>query len=64
MLEQANSKDEVRKLLGQVKGIGKVGLDIFCDTIQGVWPSMAPFLDPRSLKCAESIGTGKSIDEL
>jgi hypothetical protein len=49
--------------LKEVKGIGGVGLDIFCDTAQGVWSCLAPFLDPRSLKTAEQLGLG-GVDDL
>ncbi|KAL2429584.1 hypothetical protein ABEF95_007585 [Exophiala dermatitidis] len=47
---------EVRKRLKEIKGLGDVGVDIFFDTAQGVWPCLAPFIDPRSAKTAEAIG--------
>ncbi|KAL2429610.1 hypothetical protein ABEF95_008186 [Exophiala dermatitidis] len=51
-----SSPSEVRKRLKEIKGLGDVGVDIFFDTAQGVWPCLAPFIDPRSAKTAEAIG--------
>ena len=39
-------------------------MDIFHDTAQHVWPSLAPFIDPRSLKTAEHIGLGDDVNSL
>jgi hypothetical protein len=47
----------------EIKGMGQVGLDIFCDTAQGVWPCLSPFIDPRSLKTAEQLDLG-GVEEL
>lgn len=46
------------------KGIGNVGTDIFFDTAQGVWPSLAPFIDPRSLRTADQCGIGGDVERL
>lgn len=54
--ETDSSPSEVRKRLKEIKGLGDVGADIFFDTAQGVWPCLAPFIDPRSAKTAEAIG--------
>jgi len=54
----------VRDLIKGIKGIGNVGTDIFFDTARGVWPSLAPFIDPRSLKTAEQCGIGGDVDRL
>ena len=51
-----SSPIEVRKRLKEIKGLGDVGADIFFDTAQGVWPCLAPFVDPRSAKTADQIG--------
>lgn len=40
-------RDVVRIRLREVKGLGNVALDVFCDSAQGLWPELAPFLDPR-----------------
>ncbi|EMC93790.1 hypothetical protein BAUCODRAFT_210537 [Baudoinia panamericana UAMH 10762] len=62
--DSTNVRDEVRKRVQKIKGIGNVALDIFCDTAQGVWPELAPFLDPRSIGAAEQMGLPASVDEL
>ncbi|ROW11290.1 hypothetical protein VMCG_00868 [Cytospora schulzeri] len=53
-----NSPPKIRKALGGINQLGNVGIDIFFDTAQGVWPCLAPFIDPRSRKTAEAIGIG------
>ena len=65
LLKRANSSPaKVHKLLQEIKGIGKVGVDIFFDTAQMVWPSLAPFIDPRSLDTAERCGLGRDVDAI
>jgi hypothetical protein len=64
LLKQTNSSSpKIRAALKEIKGIGGLGIDIFCDTAQGVWPCLAPFVDPRSQKTAGQLGLG-SVDEL
>lgn len=57
-------RDGVCKRLQEIKGLGPVALDIFCDTAQGVWHELAPFLDLRSQKAAEEAGLPSEVDEL
>jgi hypothetical protein len=65
LLKKADGKiAKVRELLKEVKGIGDVGVDIFMDTAQGVVPSLAPFVDPRSKKTAETVGLGSDVQAL
>ena len=65
LLERAESSPaKARKLLQEIKGIGKVGVDIFFDTSQSVWPALAPFVDPRSMNTAESCGLGKDLNAI
>lgn len=65
LLKKADSSPaQVRKLLQEIKGIGKVGTDIFFDAAQGVWPSLAPFIDPRSIETAKQVGLGSDVDAL
>lgn len=65
LLKKSNSSPtQIRKSLQEIKGIGNVGTDIFFDTAQGVWPCIAPFIDPRSLKTAERIGLGNSVNKI
>jgi len=51
-----SSPSEIRTRLKEIKGLGDVGVDIFMDTAQAVWPCLAPFLDPRSAKTAIALG--------
>ena len=65
LLKRANSSPaKTRKLLQEIKGIGKVGVDIFFDTAQNVWSSLAPFIDPRSMETAEKCGLGKDANAI
>ncbi|KAL9029154.1 MAG: hypothetical protein Q9196_002568 [Gyalolechia fulgens] len=65
LLEEANSSAaQVRRLLKEIKGIGNVGIDIFCDTAQGIWPCLAPFIDPRSMKTAQQCGLGEDLNAI
>lgn len=52
----------MRELLKEVKGLGDVGADIFVDAAQGVVPSLAPFVDSRSVKTAEAIGLDGDVE--
>ena len=54
----------VRKGLKEIKGVGEVALDVFCDTAQGLWRELAPFLDARSLKTALQLGLTDDLGEL
>ena len=65
LLKKADSSPaKVRKLLQEIKGIGKVGTDIFFDAAQGIWPCLAPFIDPRSLVTAKKCGLGSNVDAI
>ena len=44
-----SSPAKIRDMIKRIKGVGDVGADVFFDTAQGVWPCLAPFVDPRSL---------------
>ena len=59
-----SSPAHVRKLIQQIKGIGKVGTDIFFDAAQGHWPCLAPFIDPRSLDTAKNCGLGSNVESM
>ncbi|KAJ9655683.1 hypothetical protein H2198_005480 [Neophaeococcomyces mojaviensis] len=59
-----DSPDKIRKLVKEVKGFGDVGVNIFCDSAQAIWPSLAPFIDPRSLQTAKQLGLGNDVDKL
>ncbi|RYP37916.1 hypothetical protein DL767_002788 [Monosporascus sp. MG133] len=57
-------RTKIRAELKRIKGLGDVGIDIFFDTAQHVWPCLAPFLDPRSAKTAEAVGIGSDVQQL
>jgi hypothetical protein len=56
--EAGRQPDVEQRLLQQVKGIGKVGTDIFCREAQVVWDELRPFVDERALKAASELGLG------
>lgn len=62
--DSGNVIEEVRQKVKKIKGIGNVAVDVFCDTAQGVWHELAPFIDPRSRKTAEGIGLPTDVQEL
>ncbi|KAJ5746185.1 hypothetical protein N7520_011367 [Penicillium odoratum] len=65
LLETAHEdREEVRGLMMEFKGIGDLGLELFFNNVQSVWPSIAPFLDSRSLQTAEEIGIGRDLDAI
>ncbi len=45
-----------RALLKECKGIGEVGLDIFCREAQLAWGELYPFADRRALETARRLG--------
>ncbi|KAI0593294.1 hypothetical protein F4775DRAFT_578485 [Biscogniauxia sp. FL1348] len=65
-IPQLAGKDphKIRSELKNIKGLGDVGINIFFDTVQHVWPCVAPFVDPRSLETAEEIGIGGDVHAL
>lgn len=46
----------MRPLLKEVPGIGDTGVDIFLREVQGVWPTVRPYLDRRAVDGARRIG--------
>ncbi|KAI5917992.1 hypothetical protein F4810DRAFT_694167 [Camillea tinctor] len=56
--------EKIRLELKNIKGLGDVGINIFFDTVQHIWPCVAPFVDPRSLKTVGEIGIGDDVQEL
>lgn len=39
-------------------------MELFLDNVQSVWPSMAPFIDSRSVPTAEEIGLGNDVEAI
>ncbi|KAL7624405.1 hypothetical protein AAE478_005969 [Parahypoxylon ruwenzoriense] len=60
----SEDRTKIRAELKNIKGLGDVGINIFFDTAQHIWPCLAPFIDPRSLKTAEAIGIGGDVRAL
>ncbi|KAJ6005767.1 TruB pseudouridylate synthase (N terminal domain) family protein [Penicillium sp. IBT 35674x] len=57
-------REEVRTLMKEFKGIGDLGVELFFNNVQSVWPSIAPFIDSRSLQTAEEIGIGGDLNAI
>lgn len=63
LLKQANGQvDKAGILLKEVRGLGDLAVEVFFNNAQSVWPSIAPFVDSRSLKTAAEIGVGTDLD--
>lgn len=54
----------LRRRLGDVKGMGPVGIDIFLREAQAAWPEVRPFVDDRALASASRLGLGRNVDAL
>ncbi|KAL5002052.1 hypothetical protein BDV10DRAFT_158232 [Aspergillus recurvatus] len=50
-----------KKLVKEVHGLGDLGVELFFNNVQSVWPTIAPFVDSRSLKTAEDAGLGTDL---
>lgn len=57
-------RENVRALMKEIKGIGDLGVELFFNNVQSIWPSIAPFVDSRSLKTADEIGIGTDLDTI
>ncbi|KAE8378758.1 hypothetical protein BDV26DRAFT_291882 [Aspergillus bertholletiae] len=65
LLEEAHhDRDEVRKLIKEIKGLGDLGADLFFNNVQSVWPEIAPFVDQRSLQTADQVGIGTDLEAI
>ena len=56
--------DTAVELLGDFKGIGPAGAQMFVREVQGVWPELAPFVDGPSGRGAERLGLPTSARSL
>ncbi|PKX97408.1 uncharacterized protein P174DRAFT_510431 [Aspergillus novofumigatus IBT 16806] len=59
-----NDRKKTRDLIKGIKGLGDLGVDLFLNNVQSVWPSMTPFLDARSLKTADELGIGTDLEAI
>ncbi|KAL4758303.1 TVP15 family protein [Aspergillus foveolatus] len=55
---------KTRQLIKEVHGIGDLGVELFFNNVQSVWPTIAPFVDSRSLKTAEDAGLGTDLNAI
>jgi hypothetical protein len=53
-----------RRLLKECKGIGDVGVDIFCREAQLIWDELFPFVDRRAGRAARELDLGDSPKDL
>ena len=60
----STSRAGIRSALKEIKGIGDTAVDIFFTSIQHLWPSVAPWIAPRSLDAAKQIGIGTDVDAI
>ena len=44
--------------------MGDLAVEVFFNNVQGIWPSIAPCLDSRSLKTAAEIGIGTDLGKI
>lgn len=58
------NRKRVRDAMKRIKGVGDLGVDVFLDNVQAVWPAMAPTMDARSLQTAEEVGVGTDLDAI
>jgi hypothetical protein len=57
-------REKVRTLMKEFKGVGDLGVELFLNNVQSIWPSIAPFLDSRSLQTAEEVGIGGDLNAI
>jgi hypothetical protein len=54
--EADKDPEREQELLRAFKGLGPVGVGIFCREVQTVWPELHPFVDRKSLEVARKLG--------
>ncbi|KAL2862333.1 TVP15 family protein [Aspergillus lucknowensis] len=62
--EAGYDRQKARQLVREVKGLGDLGVELFFNNVQSVWPSIAPFVDSRSLQTAKDAGFGTDLDAI
>lgn len=57
---------EARRVLSErlkeIKGLGPLGTEVCLGSLQASFPTIAPYLDSRSKKTAETIGLGEDLE--
>ncbi|KAL4931601.1 uncharacterized protein BDV17DRAFT_256094 [Aspergillus undulatus] len=65
LIKNANyDPQKARQLVKEVHGLGDLGVELFFNNVQSVWPSIAPFVDSRSLQTAEEAGLGTDLEAI
>jgi endonuclease III len=62
--EADGSVEKLAALLREFPGIGPAGASIFLREVQGVWPSVAPYVDDKVQAGARELGLPTGADEL
>ncbi|KAL3495292.1 hypothetical protein BJX62DRAFT_196515 [Aspergillus germanicus] len=57
-------RQKTKELVHEVRGLGDLGVELFFNNVQSVWPSIAPFVDSRSLQTAKEAGFGTDLDAI
>jgi hypothetical protein len=55
---------EEQKLLKKIKGLGPIGVSIFCREAQDAWDELRPFADKKALKAAGRLGLPEDAEGL
>ncbi|KAL3452014.1 hypothetical protein BJX65DRAFT_204294 [Aspergillus insuetus] len=57
-------RQKTKELVHEARGLGDLGVELFLNNVQSVWPSIAPFVDSRSLQTAKEAGFGTDLDAI
>ncbi|KAL4948116.1 hypothetical protein BDW69DRAFT_98352 [Aspergillus filifer] len=64
MKSAKNDPQKVRQLVKEIHGLGDLGVELFFNNVQSVWPCIAPFVDSRSMQTAEEAGLGTDLQAI
>ncbi|KAL4802351.1 hypothetical protein BDV18DRAFT_147345 [Aspergillus unguis] len=65
LLEEAgHDPQKTKQLVKEVHGLGDLGVELFFNNVQSVWPAIAPFVDSRSMETAKDAGLGTDLDAI
>lgn len=62
--EAGGAAEDVRRRLSEVPGVAAVGSAIFCREVQGVWPSLRPFVDDKAADGAQRLALPRDSERL
>ena len=63
-LEGEEKRKRVAERLREIKGLGPLGVELFFETAQAVWPSLGPFVGQRNLKALREMGVEESVESI